>query len=604
MIRAGSTKDAEGRKKGRQFRLKICIDESLGSPQVRKAMALARLADIVAMRDALVAVGRGAQAEYLMRKAGAVASDPEKFAFAIAAANVVMTRPTEKESEARAKFSTWGELAKAWCTKELAQLYPNAGYDKKTSEDTDKSKVEFFCQFIGNVPLATFNDDDYWRAMRPARARCKTDSTFKQYAQVVRRVLKIGVELKIIPTWPLGAMCKLPKPAKGSAPEFPFLYPDEYVRLMRCTTIRFEFRVLWGFILREGPRLGEAARIRWEHLEELPNGRWLLNVPETKTGRALMFVLNPGSGEVLQALRAQLPEGTEGPFTWLSATVLKKAAALLRKHVEESGTTRERLLLTNGRLRRLREHDLRSTYVTWCKLAGIDNETISQHTGHESSAMIARYNRSKATIEHLGLPPYLPLDEALALSEDLNARNGCDRGCDAEAPTECQPVPRNDESSLVDAGCARRDLNPHALRRWNLNPAQDDGKAQNSADLAPAPAPEGAGNDGPSHGGVTVGPVDPGPSTSLRAGAPAQGREGAAAGAPAAATAPAPAGGLPPSTPSPLEMLRATARAAVDAGNWALLDSLRPLIEAEERRQMPPPPISLEVVRAKREGGK
>jgi hypothetical protein len=29
--------------------------------------------------------------------------------------------------------------------------------------------------------------------------------------------------------------------------------------------------------------------------------------------------------------------------------------------------------------------------------------------------MIARYNRSKATIEHLGLPPYLPLDEAMGL---------------------------------------------------------------------------------------------------------------------------------------------------------------------------------------------
>lgn len=410
-IRAGSTKDATGSRKGRQFRLKIVIDESSGPPEVRRAIALSRLADITAMRDALVELGRGAQAEYLMRKAGAVADDAEKFHFAIAAANVVMSRPSEKASEASTRFSTWGQLARAWCTQELARLYPNAGYAKKSAEDTDEPRVEYICKFIGDVPLATFNDDDYWRAMRPARARCKTDSTFKAYAQVCRRVLKIGVELKIIPAWPLSAVCKLPKIAKGSGPEFPFLYPDEYVRLMRCVTIRFEYRVLWGFIIREGLRISEAYRIRWEHLAQLSNGRWLLDVPDTKTGRALNFVLNAGTGEVLAELRRRMPE-LSGPFAWLKITNVKKAAEDLRRHIELSGTTRERLLFTDGRLRRLREHDLRSTFVTWCKLGGVDNETIAQHTGHESNTMIARYNRSKATIEHLGLSPYLRLDEA------------------------------------------------------------------------------------------------------------------------------------------------------------------------------------------------
>lgn len=410
-IRAGSTKDATGSRKGRQFRLKIAIDESSGPPEVRRAIALSRLADITAMRDALVELGRGAQAEFLMRKAGAVADDAEKFHFAIAAANVVMSRPSEKASEASTRFSTWGQLARAWCTQELARLYPNAGYAKKSAEDTDEPRVEYIAKYIGDVPLATFNDDDYWRAMRPARARCKTDSTFKAYAQVCRRVLKIGVELKIIPAWPLSAVCKLPKIAKGSGPEFPFLYPDEYVRLVRCVEIRFEYRVLWGFIIREGLRISEAYRIRWEHLAQLSNGRWLLDVPDTKTGRALNFVLNAGTGEVLAELRRRMPD-LAGPFAWLKITNVKKAAEDLRRHIELSGTTRERLLFTDGRLRRLREHDLRSTFVTWCKLGGVDNETIAQHTGHESNTMIARYNRSKATIEHLGLAPYLPLDQA------------------------------------------------------------------------------------------------------------------------------------------------------------------------------------------------
>jgi|GEM_PF-3552797 len=423
MISAGfeDPKDPTTGKRGnrRQFRLKLAIDESYGPPQARRALAVARLADITAMRKALVKVGRGAQAAYLMRKAAAVAGDEEKFNFAIAAANVVMSRPREKTSEASSRFVTWGQLARAWCSQELARLYPNAGYGKKSAEATDEPRVEYLCKFIENVPLATFNDDDYWRAMRPARAHCKTDSTFRAYAQVCRRVVKIGVELRIIPAWPLSAVCKLPILAKGEAPEFPFLYPEEYARLMRCGEISIDYRVLWGFIIREGLRLGEAFRIRWEHLELLPPmhgmpARWVLNVPATKTGRALMFVLMPGTGEVLEAFKRLRPE-LAGPFVWLTATNYKKAAHDLRRHIEISGTERERLLFTAGRLRRLREHDLRSTFVSWCKLAGIDNETIAQHTGHESNTMIARYNRSKATIEHLGLAPYLPLDQAMGL---------------------------------------------------------------------------------------------------------------------------------------------------------------------------------------------
>lgn len=442
-VSAGSVPNpATGKRRRLQFRLFIAIDESRGSPEQRRALAHARLVDLLAMRDALVDVDRGEEAEYLLRQAGAVASDAVKFNFAIAAANVVMSRPSEEPNEARSKYSTWGQLATAWATQTLAAEYPNAGYGKRTGEDTDKPRVDFFCKYIGNAPLATFSDNDYWRAMRPARARSKTDSTFKAYSQVLRRVLKIAVELQIIKQWPLSAVCKLPKVAKGSGPEFPFLYPDEYVRLVRCPEVPIGYRVLWGFIIREGLRIGEAIRIRWEHLSRLPNGRWLLDVPDTKTGRALNFVLNVGTGEVLDAFRRVLVDGDAhsrrlltvaqrrkldageldrkvpagelaGPFAWLKPSAVNHAAKLLRKHVEMSGTTRARLLYTQGRLRRLREHDLRSTFVTWCKLAKVDNETISAHTGHESSTMIARYNRSKATIEHLGLPPYLPLDEAM-----------------------------------------------------------------------------------------------------------------------------------------------------------------------------------------------
>jgi hypothetical protein len=59
-----------------------------------------------------------------------------------------------------------------------------------------------------------------------------------------------------------------------------------------------------------------------------------------------------------------------------------------------------------------------------------------------------------------------------------------------------------------------------------------------------------------------------------------------------------------PVAPSQLEQLRAAAKTALDDGNLDLLRGLLPLIEAESKRGAASAPVSLEVVRAKREAGK
>lgn len=69
---------------------------------------------------------------------------------------------------------------------------------------------------------------------------------------------------------------------------------------------------------------------------------------------------------------------------------------------------------------------------------------------------------------------------------------------------------------------------------------------------------------------------------------------------------PVAAGTSGPSQPAVtvLDGLRAAARAALEANNWALLHQLEPLIDAEQKRLTASVPVSLEAVRAKREGGK
>jgi hypothetical protein len=58
------------------------------------------------------------------------------------------------------------------------------------------------------------------------------------------------------------------------------------------------------------------------------------------------------------------------------------------------------------------------------------------------------------------------------------------------------------------------------------------------------------------------------------------------------------------SQPDPLELLKASAKAALEEGNADLVRALLPLIEAEQKRATASAPVSLEVVRAKREGAK
>lgn len=149
----------------------------------------------------------------------------------------------------------------------------------------------------------------------------------------------------------------------------------------------------------------------------------------------------------------------------------------------------------------------------------------------------------------------------------LNARNGCDPGCDPSLGGDGLPVPGNSETSTNDASCARGDSNSQARGRRNLKPAQAPPSTQKPDDPGGASVPEATGSRPGSHPGVTT------PAT-------------------------------------PLELLQAARRAYDAARNWAAARALEPLIDAEvtrlaeAARAAPPEPVRLEVVRAKRgEGG-
>ncbi|WP_437324064.1 hypothetical protein [Sorangium sp. So ce381] len=70
------------------------------------------------------------------------------------------------------------------------------------------------------------------------------------------------------------------RPKLGPAKAKACLYPDEDARLLASTSIPLCWRVLWGFLNREGPRISEAAR---PQVQDVDIDRGALRLKKNKT---------------------------------------------------------------------------------------------------------------------------------------------------------------------------------------------------------------------------------------------------------------------------------------------------------------------------------
>jgi integrase len=566
IVSAGS----DAQKRRIQFRLTIATPD--------KALARQRLLQIFAMRDALVESGRGPEARYLMEQAAAVAGDDSKFAVALALAG----RVSEIAPAPSGDYRTWSELARAWASGEARRVFSDVRIKEKRSADRDLQRIEWLEQFIGDVPLATFGKAEYRKALANLPERCKTNSTRRQYGQIVLKVMRIAHAAELISSNPL-ADTEAPKVERNEQPFFTCIFPDELYRLLAAELLPFEYRFLWGFMAIESPRIGKLREVRWHHIER--DGCGAISI-ESKNGDVLYWSLSPGTLEALEELERRMP-GLAGPFAWLTESGVNKAAKTLREHMIVAGNGRHALHETEGRRRRLRAHDTRATFVVNAKRSGRNEEWIKERTGHTTSLMIEKYNRLLSVAEKKGWRPIGRLDEALGLGSPVAAATseGPGRGpassppadlggeryvAQASRPTVSRDTSRDSknplrdsdavtdrESGRISAGSPCRTRTGTSFRTRDFKCRTDAPDPAKPAESVGRDTPVAAGTDGPSQSAVTV-----------------------------------------------LDGLRAAARAALEANNWALLHQLEPLIDAEQKRLTASVPVSLEAVRAKREGGK
>jgi integrase len=283
---------------------------------------------------------------------------------------------------------------------------------KRTAAD-DASRLErHIYPKLGDKPVASITLDDCLEVMR---ALPKSASRSRVHvAGTIARLLKLACfPLRIIERSPLPEGFAPRRPARKA---MAWLWPDEDRRLLACIRVPLEYRMLWGFLSREGTRASEARALTWAALD-LKRG--MLKLDRNKTDDPRSWALDGGVHAALAWWRAQRadesmdqlvfrrPDGTPHEKTEL--------APLLRSHLELVGLKNERpeLFTTTDERQRIRVHDLRGTFVTIALANGKSEAWIADRTGHRSSAMIAKYKRTARSFQELGLGALAAMSAAI-----------------------------------------------------------------------------------------------------------------------------------------------------------------------------------------------
>jgi len=315
------------------------------------------------------------------------------------------------------RMPSFGELGEQWTKGELAQRYPDQIRVKRSADDDESRLTNYVYPVLKDVPIDQVTLDlceDVMRRLPSSLA----PATRRNVGQLITRILTMAVyPLRLIERSPIprGFL-----PAAGKPKALAYLYTREESRLLGCTAVPLPYRLLWGFLTREGMREGEALALTWGDLN-LELGA--VRLDRNKTDDPRTWALNPSVAGALRVFKQRFrPDAAKTERVFLDPQgrpIVGSGAlglpAMLRSHLVRIGLQRERpeLFTTTAERRRIRVHDLRGTFVTVSLANGRSESWISDRTGHRSSLMIAKYKRIARTFGELELGDLVPLAQAI-----------------------------------------------------------------------------------------------------------------------------------------------------------------------------------------------
>lgn len=310
---------------------------------------------------------------------------------------------------------TLRQLGDDWTSGRLHARFPDHVAEKRSSRADAGRLKNYVFPLVGDIAVSAFEEHglDYGERVMTALPPTLSRGSRRHVAQLLHRLLKLA-------TFPLRLLKNNPLPTgwlprQGSPKALVFLFPDEDRKLLGCTSVPLVLRVLYGFLAREGLRVGEALALRWKHID-LDRGTISLDLNKTDDPR--FWALHPSVTTALarwkRNFRSEADEETL-VFVRDDGVQLDRFGLPddLRSRLKHAGVDRALLFETNANRQPIRVHDLRATFVT---LGFANNRTegwLMDRTGHCSSQMLARYRRAARSIAELNLGDLEPLADAI-----------------------------------------------------------------------------------------------------------------------------------------------------------------------------------------------
>jgi integrase len=194
------------------------------------------------------------------------------------------------------------DLGERWTSGELAHQYPDHIREKRSANHDALRLARYVYPVLGDEPIAAFTLDHAETVMKGI-PEGRSTATRRHVGQLLHRLLAMAVfPLRLLSANPLPRGF-LPKVGPGKAKGY--LYPDEDARLMACETVPLPFRLLYGFLDREGPRASEAEGLAWADFDL---DRGVVKLDENKTDDPRAWALDMGVLRGLRAYRELLAE--------------------------------------------------------------------------------------------------------------------------------------------------------------------------------------------------------------------------------------------------------------------------------------------------------
>lgn len=204
------------------------------------------------------------------------------------------------EDSSKPPMPTFREVGQEWTTGKLHKRFPD--HVKAKDSDVDEKRLAHLYAIdvggmaLGDLPCDGFTVQHAETAMQHLPESAKRPATRRQYAQLLHRVLGLAVyPCRYISSSPLpkGFMPKIGKP-----PGFTYVRPAEDEALMAREAVPLCWRVLFGFLAREGCRKGEALAFQVRDFD-LDAGN--VRLDENKTDDPRSWALDKGVARALKA---------------------------------------------------------------------------------------------------------------------------------------------------------------------------------------------------------------------------------------------------------------------------------------------------------------